>query len=139
VSCKCQNCGRQYKVDLLIPDNIWEKIRPLDKPPEAGLLCGSCIMSHIELYFKKHMAFKIIDVEDIKFSMKNHDYISDLCYVDVVETETRKLEKRMGPYCYRIADRTKDHLNDTINHDRYQVEISPKCEVDDEVDNSTNK
>ena len=65
MSCKCQNCNRQYMVDLLVPDKIWEKIRPLDKPPEAGLLCGSCIMSRMESYFKKYMAFKITDISEL--------------------------------------------------------------------------
>lgn len=46
--CKCQGCDRVYKVDLLIPDYIWEKIKPAGKDYGAGLLCGSCIMSRIE-------------------------------------------------------------------------------------------
>ena len=48
MSCKCQKCGRQYKVDLLIPDELWEKIKPRNKLPGTGLLCGSCIMEKIE-------------------------------------------------------------------------------------------
>ena len=48
MSCKCQECGRQYKVDLLIPNDLWEKIKPAGKPEGAGLLCGSCIMDRIE-------------------------------------------------------------------------------------------
>lgn len=46
MSCKCQGRGRQYKIDLLIPDELWEKISP--KPVEGyrggGLLCPVCIM-----------------------------------------------------------------------------------------------
>ena len=38
---KCQGCGRRYKVDFLIPDELWAKITP--KAGAAGLLCGSCI------------------------------------------------------------------------------------------------
>ena len=48
MSCKCQKCGRQYKVDLLIPDELWEKIKPINKLTGAGFLCGSCIMKKIE-------------------------------------------------------------------------------------------
>lgn len=48
MSCKCQNCGRQYKVDLNIPDDLWEKIKPKEKPKGSGLLCGMCIMEKIE-------------------------------------------------------------------------------------------
>lgn len=48
MSCKCQDCGKQFKVDLLIPDELWEKIKPEGKEEGAGLLCGSCIMTKIE-------------------------------------------------------------------------------------------
>jgi hypothetical protein len=48
MSCKCQGCGSRYKVDLNIPNEVWRKIRPEGKPPEGGLLCGSCIMGRIE-------------------------------------------------------------------------------------------
>lgn len=49
MSCKCQECGKQYKVDLLIPYELWEKIRPISKTKkQLVLLCGSCIMSKIE-------------------------------------------------------------------------------------------
>jgi hypothetical protein len=48
MACMCQQCGCQYKVDLLIPDELWEKIKPAGKPEGAGLLCGACIMKNIE-------------------------------------------------------------------------------------------
>jgi len=48
MSCKCQQCGKQYRVDFIIPDHIWEKIKPAGKAYGAGLLCGSCIFSKIE-------------------------------------------------------------------------------------------
>ena len=49
MSCKCQGCGKQYKVDLLIPDKLWEeKIKPKGKGKGVGMLCGSCIMMKIE-------------------------------------------------------------------------------------------
>ena len=48
MSCKCQDCGKRYKVDLLIPDKLWERIKPKGKAEGAGLLCGSCIMAKIE-------------------------------------------------------------------------------------------
>ena len=46
--CTCQECGKKYSVDLLVPDNLWEKIKPKGKPAGAGLLCGECIMRKIE-------------------------------------------------------------------------------------------
>jgi len=44
MACTCQICGRKYKVDLNIPDELWKRI----KMPGINLLCGSCIMSRIE-------------------------------------------------------------------------------------------
>ena len=48
MSCKCQCCGRQYVVDILVPDGLWEKIKPEGKLEGAGLLCGVCIMDRLE-------------------------------------------------------------------------------------------
>lgn len=48
MSCTCQSCGKQFKVDLIVPDELWDKIRPEGKPKVGGLLCGSCIMDRIE-------------------------------------------------------------------------------------------
>lgn len=48
MSCKCQGCGKQYKVDIIVPDDLWEIIKPKGKPVGSGLLCGGCIMKKIE-------------------------------------------------------------------------------------------
>lgn len=66
MSCKCQNCGENYKVDLIIPDNIWETIKPLEKSEDAGLLCGACIINKIEGLGK----YKVIH---LKFSTERAD------------------------------------------------------------------
>jgi hypothetical protein len=46
----CAACLKEYKIDVIIPDHLWEKISP--KPIEGykggGLLCGSCIMEALE-------------------------------------------------------------------------------------------
>lgn len=44
--CLCQGCGKRYKVDLMIPDEVWEKIYP--NKNGGGMLCGVCIMKKIE-------------------------------------------------------------------------------------------
>lgn len=41
--CLCQNCGQRYRVDLRLPDELWERIHGPD-----NLLCGMCIMKRIE-------------------------------------------------------------------------------------------
>jgi hypothetical protein len=46
--CVCQGCGRRYRVDVLVPDGLWSRIRPEGKAPDAGLLCGACIFTRIE-------------------------------------------------------------------------------------------
>jgi hypothetical protein len=42
--CRCVRCDRLYKVDILVPDALWERI----KPEEGNLLCGCCIMVKLE-------------------------------------------------------------------------------------------
>ena len=49
MSCLCQQCNNQYTVDILVSDELWEQIKPKNKPKGAGMLCGSCIMSNIEM------------------------------------------------------------------------------------------
>lgn len=46
--CKCQGCGRRYRVDLLVPDALWRRIGPPREAPDGGLLCGRCIVDRIE-------------------------------------------------------------------------------------------
>ncbi len=48
MSCICQSCGNDYEVDIMIPNYLWEKIKPLGNSIGAGLLCGACIMDRIE-------------------------------------------------------------------------------------------
>ena len=47
MSCKCQECGQQYTVDLLVADDTWERIKPTGKPPGGGLLCPGCIIDRL--------------------------------------------------------------------------------------------
>ena len=59
--CICQYCGNKYKIDLLIPDELWEQIKPSGKPQGTGLLCGLCIISKLENLLS-YSAFKIIKI-----------------------------------------------------------------------------
>jgi glycyl-tRNA synthetase (class II) len=61
MSCKCQNCKKQYRVDLLIPNELWERVKPKGKTMASGLLCGSCIMKRIE-QLNNYRALKVIDI-----------------------------------------------------------------------------
>lgn len=46
--CRCDGCGRRYKVDMQVSDDLWALIQPEDKPAGAGLLCAACIGTRIE-------------------------------------------------------------------------------------------
>jgi hypothetical protein len=49
MSCTCQKCNNKYKVDIMVLDEIWEQIKPENKPIGAGLLCGRCIIEELEI------------------------------------------------------------------------------------------
>ena len=66
MACICQQCGKDFKVDLIIPDRLWEKIKPDGKPEGAGLLCGACIMDKLESF----NVYGVIDGEDGDSSMR---------------------------------------------------------------------
>jgi hypothetical protein len=42
--CTCQACLRPYETDMLVPDDVWEAIKPDGCDIGAGLLCPTCIM-----------------------------------------------------------------------------------------------
>ena len=47
----CEVCGKEINLHLVIPADLWLKIRPgKERPSEKGLMCASCIMSAIEIY-----------------------------------------------------------------------------------------
>lgn len=46
--CTCHGCGQTFRVDIMVPDDIWDRIRPPHKPAGAGLLCPTCIVQRIE-------------------------------------------------------------------------------------------
>lgn len=59
MSCKCQLCGKQYKIDVMIPNDLWEFfVKPKNKPRGSGLICGSCIMKKLEENIG-YVAFKL--------------------------------------------------------------------------------
>ena len=56
--CRRQACGKEYRVDFLVPDKLWERIKPPSKSTGAGLLCGGCIVDKIEA-LNKFDAFEL--------------------------------------------------------------------------------
>jgi hypothetical protein len=56
----CQACGRRFKMDLMVPGEIWEKITP-SATKHGGLLCPTCIVERVENLFG-FSAFFLTDV-----------------------------------------------------------------------------
>lgn len=48
MSCTCQSCKKEFKVDLEIEDALWAKMQHTGEKQEDGKLCGSCIFKQIE-------------------------------------------------------------------------------------------
>lgn len=46
--CTCQRCEQTYRLDIMVPDELWEQIKPAGKPEGGGLLCGECIAAALE-------------------------------------------------------------------------------------------
>ena len=52
MSCECQKCKIQYKIDLMVSEKLWDKISK-----GRNLLCGSCIMDELEALNKYNYYF----------------------------------------------------------------------------------
>ena len=101
--CVCQSCGRIYRVDLIVPDEWWNRIRPEGSVGEGGMLCGSCIMDRIE----KLGEFNALHIERIR-NME----------VDMKKKEGRKnskeIDERWGKAIEGMVT-NRDVLIDAIN------------------------
>jgi len=61
MTCKCQICSNDYKVDLLVPNEIWEQIKPEGANEGQGLLCPNCIIERFhKLEGDKYSAWDLI-------------------------------------------------------------------------------
>ena len=58
MSCLCQRCKKSYKVDLNIPNALWEKVRG-----GKNLLCGRCILEKIE-ELNNYNAYKLVELNN---------------------------------------------------------------------------
>ncbi|MFH1984793.1 MAG: hypothetical protein ABIL58_23375 [Pseudomonadota bacterium] len=65
MACTCQRCGKKYSVDLLVPDDVWERIKPAGKPEGAGLLCGLCIAAALESHGGCYLVTRVKNVDDL--------------------------------------------------------------------------
>jgi hypothetical protein len=58
----CQRCGCGIVVDLIIPDELWEVIKPKLRLSGSGVLCGKCIMEKID-GIGEYAVYKLLKVE----------------------------------------------------------------------------
>ena len=103
MSCICQDCGEGYKVDIIVPDDLWEKITPKGKAVGAGLLCGSCIAKFIE-GFNKYEVYHLVESKD---DITNEEKPNPL---DSIDWNGVKEE------AYSILDGNKDVLKSLKDH-----------------------
>ena len=61
MACACQDCGEKYKVDIIIPDYLWEKIKPSGTAIGGGMLCGKCIFKRMEKW-DEYNAFELKEI-----------------------------------------------------------------------------
>lgn len=67
MSCKCQQCGARFRVDIIVRDDLWERIKPKGKARGSGLLCGRCIMDAVLNQFgSKYGAMRLVAVAGLK-------------------------------------------------------------------------
>lgn len=52
--------NEKYRVDIMVPDEVWELIKPKNKSIGAGLLCGKCIVNKLE-----HLGYSAWELKSI--------------------------------------------------------------------------
>jgi len=58
--CICQGCGERYVVDIIVPDELWESIKPESASKGGRLLCGRCIIKALEQ--RGYSAWKLSEI-----------------------------------------------------------------------------
>ena len=54
--CSCQSCRKVFTADLLVPDDVWEVIKPEGKPIGSGILCPTCVTTRcVEMKMATHL------------------------------------------------------------------------------------
>lgn len=115
--CLCDCCGKRYKVDLLVGDDLWQAICGVD-----NLLCGRCIVNRIEGrgLFK---AYKLgcVDNHECYCGMANktpHEIGKNGCARFMTESPVKsKTEGFWIVGGYEITDYTLRHQRGFAQHD----------------------
>jgi len=65
MSCRCHECGSYYKIDIIVEDDMWEKIKPDGAKIGAGMLCPVCIALKISVVTEKEVGYGAFRLEGI--------------------------------------------------------------------------
>jgi len=84
---KCEGCGREYEVVLMVPTRIWDEIKPNRERPQGGHLCGACILNRMEdLHEYRACGLQILVIKDGLFEDDDH-WLTDEEYQMAVNEE----------------------------------------------------
>lgn len=67
--CTCQRCNSKYKVDFILPDNLYREITGC---VDNGLFCGRCLVELIE----ERDQFNAYFLKETQKEEKNHNIVS---------------------------------------------------------------
>ena len=72
--CHCNDCGLIYGsdgwIEAVIPDKIWNKIKPTKCANDCGILCISCIARRLKILGYKDVPVFLLGTEPLK-AMEN--------------------------------------------------------------------
>lgn len=56
--CTCHDCHQRYRVDVILPDELWQRIGIV---APGALLCGPCVLARVES-LGEFAAFALVDL-----------------------------------------------------------------------------
>ena len=62
MSCQCQECKDMFIIDIIVPNEIWEKIKPINSSKDGGLLCPSCIGQKLHNVIEKEHNYRSFEL-----------------------------------------------------------------------------
>lgn len=65
MACRCHECRSRYKIDIIVPDDMWEKIKPdgAKKKKGGGMLCPVCIAHKIHTVVQSEVGYGAFRLE----------------------------------------------------------------------------
>lgn len=68
--CHCYDCGVQYGnqgwIEAIIPNKVWNKIKPNEYGDDCGILCITCIARRLEILGYKDVPVWLCGTEPFK-------------------------------------------------------------------------